>query len=259
MRNKLTKMSKLVIKRVLLVLAILILWSIGSKHANPIFVPAPSKVFEDLALTLKDGSLWLATIYSLRRIALATILSTVISLPIGLLIFNVPIANDILAPIAAAMRYLPVTAFYPLLIMWFGIDETMKVAFLFIATFVYMMPTVLLCLDEINEDLINTGITIGMTKLQLITRIQIPASLPSIMNSFIVMIGTSFSYIAVCETINAKYGLGWIIQQSSSRGRTDMVFMAIIVITILSVICDSLGKFLVKKAFKWKYYKAQEE
>ena len=79
------------------------------------------------------------------------------------------------------------------------------------------------------------------------------------MNSFIVMIGTSFSYIAVCETINAKYGLGWIIQQSSSRGRTDMVFMAIIVITILSVIFDSVGKFLVKKTFKWKYYKAQEE
>ena len=149
MKNKMTKISKLVIKRVLLVLAILVLWSIGSKHANPIFVPAPSMVFEDLAL--KDGSLWLATVYSLRRIALATILSTVISLPIGLLIFNVPIANDILAPIAAAMRYLPVTAFYPLLIMWFGIDETMKVAFLFIATFVYMMPTVLLCLDEINH------------------------------------------------------------------------------------------------------------
>ena len=68
-----------------------------------------------------------------------------------------PIASDILAPIAAAMRYLPVTAFYPLLIMWFGIDESMKVAFLFIATFVYMMPSVLLCLDEINPDLINTA------------------------------------------------------------------------------------------------------
>ena len=67
MKNKMTKISKLVIKRVLLVLAILILWSIGSKHANPIFVPAPSRVFEDLALTLKDGSLWLATVYSLRR------------------------------------------------------------------------------------------------------------------------------------------------------------------------------------------------
>ena len=254
-----TKLSKTFLKRILLVISIIGLWYIGSLYSNPIFVPSPALVFKDLKLMVSDGSLITATLFSLRRIALATILSTLISLPVGLLIYNVTLAKDILAPIAGAMRYLPVTAFYPLLIMWFGIDEQMKVAFLFIATFVYMMPSVLLCLDEINPDLINTGITIGMSKLQLITRIQIPATLPSIMNSFIVMIGTSFSYIAVCETINAKYGLGWIIQQSSSRGRTDMVFMAIIVITILSVICDSLGKFLVRKTFKWKYYHALEE
>lgn len=252
------KTIKTVIKRILLVIEIILIWYIGSLHSNPIFVPSPKAVLYDLTYMLSDGSLWLATLYSLRRIALATLLSTVISIPVGLLIYNVRLAKDILAPIAGAMRYLPVTAFYPLLIMWFGINEEMKVAFLFIATFVYMMPSVLLCLDEINPDLINTGITIGMTKFQLITQIQIPATMPSIMNSFIVMIGTSFSYIAVCETVNAKYGLGWIIQQSSSRGRTDMVFMAIIVITILSVICDSLGKLAVRKTFKWKYYKAEE-
>lgn len=258
MNIKMKRIVKLIIKRVLLVIGIIILWYIASLHANPIFIPKPSKVLYDLQFTLSDGSLITATLYSLRRIALATILSMLISIPTGLLIYNVGIAKDILAPIAGALRYLPVTAFYPLLIMWFGINEEMKVAFLFIATFVYMMPSVLLALDEINSNLINTGVVIGMNKWQLITKIQLPATLPSIMNSFVVMIGTSFSYIAVCETVNAKYGLGWIIQQSSSRGRTDMVFMAIIVITILSVICDSVGKLLIRKTFKWKYYKEEE-
>lgn len=151
------------------------------------------------------------------------------------------------------MRYIPVTAFYPLLIMWFGIDETMKVVFLFIATFVYMMPSVILCLDEVNTDLIDTGLTIGMNKLQTIYKIQIPASLPSVLNSFIMMYGIGFTYIAVAETVNAKFGLGWIIQQSSSRGRTDMVFMAIIVIMVISVLFDFLAKKAVRKAFKWRY------
>ena len=67
------------------------------------------------------------------------------------------------------------------------------------------------------------------------------------------MYGIGFTYIAVAETVNAKYGLGWIIQQSSSRGRTDMVFMAIIVIMILSVLFDSISKRLVKMIFKWRY------
>lgn len=245
-------------KRILLLVGIILVWYISSLYINQLFIPSPIKVFYNLVYTLKDGSLIKAILYSLRRIIIAILLSGIISIPIGLLIYNFEIVSDILNPIASALRYLPITAFYPLLIMWFGINEKMKIAFLFIATFVYMMPSVVLCLNEINEDIINTGITLGMNKWQLITQIQLPATLPSIMNSFVVMIGTSYSYIAVCETVNAKYGLGWIIQQSSSRGRTDMVFMAIIVITILSVICDSIGKYLIKKAFKWRYYKADD-
>ena len=57
----------------------------------------------------------------------------------------------------------------------------------------------------------------------------------------------------MAETVNAKYGLGWIIQQSSSRGRTDMVFMAIIVIMIISILFDSISKAIVKRIFKWRY------
>lgn len=191
--------------------------------------------------------------YSFLRITIATFLSGLIAFPIALLVYNSRIANDIISPVISIMRYIPVTAFYPLLIMWFGIDELMKIVFLFIATFVYMMPSVILCLDEINSDLIDTGLTIGMNKLQIITKVQIPAILPSLMNSFIMMYGIGWTYIAITETINAKYGLGFIIQQSSSRGRTDLVFMAIIMIMIISVLFDNLTKKLVKRIFKWRY------
>lgn len=247
-----------VLKRVALLLAILLLWEIASQKVNNLFVPKPQKVWSDLILSIRNGSLLKATLFSLRRIAVATLLSSVVAIPIGLLVYNITIFSDILKPIVSVIRYLPVTAFYPLLIMWFGIDESMKVAFLFIATFVYMMPSVLLCLDEINPDLISTGKTLGMNTYQLITKVQLPATLPSILNSLIVMIGTGFSYIAVCETVNARYGLGWIIQQNSSRGRTDMVFLAIIVIAVLSVVCDTLGLYLVKKIFKWRYLKSDD-
>ena len=211
------------------------------------------EVFNALVESIKNGQLLIALQYSFMRITVATCISGAIAYPVALLIYNSKIAKDILNPIISVMRYIPVTAFYPLLIMWFGIDETMKIVFLFIATFVYMMPSVILCLDEVNTDLIDTGLTIGMSKLQTIYKIQIPASLPSVLNSFIMMYGIGFTYIAVAETVNAKFGLGWIIQQSSSRGRTDMVFMAIIVIMIISVLFDFLAKKAVKKAFKWRY------
>lgn len=251
-------MYKKIVKRIVLWIAIIIIWWIASRKVNNLFIPRPEKVLSDFITSIQNGSLWVATIYSLKRIFLATLLSSFIAIPMGLLIYNITLFNDIFHPIVSVIRYLPVTAFYPLLIMWFGIDETMKIAFLFIATFVYMMPSVLLCLDEINPDLINTGKTLGMNTFQLITKVQLPATLPSILNSFIIMVGTGFSYLAVCETVNARYGLGWMIQQNSSRGRTDMVFMAIIVIAIMSVVCDTLGSYLVKKIFVWRYLKEND-
>ena len=244
---------KTFIKRLLLFGSIITIWYICSQNANPIFIPDPRNVFNNLVESIKNGQLFLALQYSFMRITVATCISGAIAYPVALLIYNSKIAKDILNPIISVMRYIPVTAFYPLLIMWFGIDEAMKVVFLFIATFVYMMPSVILCLDEVNTDLIDTGLTIGMSKIQTIYKIQIPASLPSVLNSFIMMYGIGFTYIAVAETVNAKFGLGWIIQQSSSRGRTDMVFMAIIVIMVISVLFDFLAKKAVKKAFKWRY------
>mgnify|MGYP003290982933 CR=1 FL=1 len=244
---------KIFIKRLLLFGSVIVIWFICSQNANPIFIPDPRNVFNNLVESIKNGQLFLALQYSFMRITVATCISGAIAYPVALLIYNSKIAKDILNPIISVMRYIPVTAFYPLLIMWFGIDETMKVVFLFIATFVYMMPSVILCLDEVNTDLIDTGLTIGMSKIQTIYKIQIPASLPSVLNSFIMMYGIGFTYIAVAETVNAKFGLGWIIQQSSSRGRTDMVFMAIIVIMVISVLFDFIAKKAVKKAFKWRY------
>ena len=157
-----------------LLLFSLFLWSICAKRVNPLFIPDPKTVFENFVVMLKNGQLFIAIKYSFMRITIATFLSGIISFPIALLIYNSKIANDFVSPIISIMRYIPVTAFYPLLIMWFGIDEIMKIVFLFIATFVYMMPSVILCLDEINTDLIDTGITIGMSKLQTIIMIQIP-------------------------------------------------------------------------------------
>lgn len=244
---------KKIAKRLLLLLSVILVWSLCSKNVNPLFIPNPKVVFMNLIGMMKSGQLFMAIKYSFLRITIATFLSGMIAFPIALLVYNSKITNDIISPVISIMRYIPITAFYPLLIMWFGIDELMKIVFLFIATFVYMMPSVILCLDEINSDLIDTGLTIGMNKFQIITKVQIPAILPSLMNSFIMMYGIGWTYIAVTETINAKYGLGYIIQQSSSRGRTDLVFMAIIMIMVISVLFDSLMKKLVKKVFAWRY------
>lgn len=254
MREKIIK----VFKNILILCGIFFIWKMVSVRVNPVFIPDPVDVFRDFVMVLKNGMLLKAVKYSFMRISVAALLSAILSIPIGILIHNYKIFNELLNPIISVLRYIPITAFYPLLIMWFGIDEVMKIVFLFIATFVYMMPSVMLALGDIKRDLIDTGLTLGMSKTQTILKIQIPASLPGIINSFIVMYGIGFTYIAVAETVNAKYGLGYIIQQSSSRGRTDMVFMAIIVIICISIVFDTIASSVVRKVFRWKYLRGDD-
>lgn len=245
MKNKLTTIITFIM--------IFGIWYFVSLQVNNLFVPNPMKVFEDAKLLLSTGQLQIAMLYTFRRIAIASCLAGIIALPIGLLIYNFPIFKYSLNPLISLFRYVPVTAFYPLLIMWLGIDEKMKVAFLFIAAFVYMMPSVVITLEDINQDLIDTGYTIGMNKFQVITRVQLPAMLPSIMNSFIMCFGIGFTYCAVVETINAKYGVGFMIQQASSRGKTDLVFLGILTIMVISFLFDNVAKLITRKIFKWRY------
>lgn len=245
MKNKLTTLTTFIV--------IIIGWYLLSLKVNNLFVPNPIKVLEDGIQLLSTGQLQTHLVWTFRRILIASCISGTLSLIFGFLIYNFKFMRHTIHPVINLLRYVPVTAFYPLLIMWLGIDESMKIAFYVIATFVYMLPSVVLALEEINMDLIDTGYTLGMNKLQAITMIQFPATLPSILNSFIVSFGIGFTYCAVCETINAGQGLGLLIQQSSSRGRTDLVFLGIITIMLISFIFDNVSKYIVKKVFKWRY------
>lgn len=228
-------------------------WQVGSMMTTPLFVPSPAAVWEALVGLFESGQLIPGLLYSFSRISAATLLAIVIAVPVALLISLSETLKDIISPVVSAMRYIPVTAFSPLLILWFGIDETMKVSFLFLASFVYVLPTTVLCLEDVSQDLIDTGKSIGMKSHQIITEILLPAALPSVMNSFLMMYGIGWTYVAVIEAVNAKYGLGYIINQGAARGKTAIVFAAILVIIAFSYLFDKAGNALIKKCFRWRY------
>jgi NitT/TauT family transport system permease protein len=229
------------------------IWQIGSMMANPLFVPSPAAVYEALIGLVKSNQLIPGLTYSFTRISVSALLAIEVAVPMALILCSFKTANEMISPIISAMRYIPVTAFSPLLILWFGIDEEMKISFLFLATFVYVLPTTVLCLQDVPQDLIDTGRSIGMRTHEIICEILLPSALPSIMNSVLMMYGIGWTYVAVIEAVNAKYGLGYIINTAAARGKTSVVFAAIIAIVVFSYVFDKLGNALIKKVFKWRY------
>lgn len=218
-------------------------------------LPSPTKVFKTLIQMAENGILWKSVVSSFTRITVATILSCMICIPLGLLVANYKWVHVLVTPITGVSRFIPITAFYPLLIMWVGIGEKMKVTFLFLATFVYFLPAAILTIEDVNQDLIDTALTMGMSKFQVMCKVMLPYSLPTIMKNFLTMYGIGWTYVIIVEGINTQNGLGHLMHIGSARGRTDMVFVAIITILVLSYLFDTLGNFFINRFFKWKFVK----
>lgn len=241
------------IYRVILLILLTIIWDIGAALTSPIFVPQKGAVFREFFLLIQNGTMLKAFRYSLIRITAAAALSAGIAVPLGCLMKICHPIQNLLYPAIRAMRFLPVTAFYPLLTMWFGIGEQMKIAFLFVASFVFMLPSVLIALDDVDDDVIEAASIDGAGKFHTVTRIVLPIAEPSICQSFATMYAIGWTYIAVAETVNAKYGIGYLIYTSSARGRTSLVFVGILAIVIFSILFDWVTNVCIKKIFKWKF------
>lgn len=245
---------KKILKIISVLMVLVIVWEITSRHVNNLFVATPRSVVIGIINLQLTGQLLNSALYSLGRVLLASVLASIVSILIGITVYAVTPIRDFIYPIIKSLRFIPITAFYPLLIMWCGIGEYMKITFLFIVTFITMLPSVVLSLSDVNPDMIDTGKTIGMDKFQILYRIVIPYTVPNILQTFALLLSIGWTYIPYVETINAKYGLGYIVYQSSSRGRTDLVFSAVIVIIALSVMIDIILNKLIRRMFKWKRF-----
>lgn len=253
MKTSVKRRAKNCIRGAVLLACFIAVWYVASCFTQPLFIPAPATVWEAIVGLAETGQLQKGLTYSFLRITGASALSMLVAIPLSLLIYGVKPIKETIMPVVSFLRYVPVTAFSPLLILWFGIGEQMKISFLFIATFVYLLPSILLCFNDVPQDLMDTGKTIGMTSWETIKEILLPASLPSIFSTLLMMYGIGWTYCAVVEATNAKYGLGFIINVSSARGRTAVVFGAIIVIMLFSFVFDKLGNLLIRKIFQWRY------
>lgn len=216
------------------------------------FLPAPDQVIKSLFYLIFEKDLLQAVLVSAIRIAKAFGLSLAVALPLGIAMGSFEIVNRIFDPIIAPMRYLPITAFIPLLILWFGIDEAQKVAFLFLGTVVFLLPAVVDAIRAVPEELIQTAFTLGASKSQVIRTVLIPAALPQIFDGFRVMNAIAWTYIILAEIVNAQSGIGYILQLAGQHNKPEWSFAGILVVGIIGIITDVLIRLVNRLLFPWR-------
>ena len=216
------------------------------------FLPPPDEVVRSLLYLIFEKQLLQAVGVSALRILKAFGLSVAVALPLGILMGSFESVNKFFDPIVAPLRYLPITAFIPLLILWFGIDESQKIAFLFLGTVVFLLPVVVDAVRAVPEELVQTAFTLGATKLQVIRTVLVPAALPQIFDSFRVMNAIAWTYIILAEIVNPQNGIGYILRLAEQHTKPAWSFAGILVVGVIGICTDLVIRAVNGFLFRWR-------
>jgi len=216
------------------------------------FLPSPTETIRGTLQLFIQYDLLDAIFVSTRRIVLAFLLASSIALPLGILMGAFTPVHNVFESIMAPLRYMPISAFIPLLILWFGIYEKQKIAFLFLGVFVYLLPVVVSAIRAVPEELVQTALTLGASKMQVIRTVLVPAALPEIFDSFRVMNAISWTYVILAEAVNPEHGLGYMVELARTHQKASWSFAGLIVIGGIGLLTDFIIRSVSMALFRWR-------
>lgn len=218
---------------------------------NPIFLPSPESVVGDL------GNLFRASfvddiLASIWRVGAAFCLASALAIPLGILMGSFAPFEAFLNPICAFFRYIPASAFIPLIILWLGIDHAQKVAVIFLGIFFYLLVLIAATVSEVPREFIETAYTLGASRRQVLLRVVSPAALPGILENLRAMVGAAWTYLVVAELIAAQKGIGYRILQAERFLQTGRVIGGILTIGVIGILTDLGFRALIRYRSPWR-------
>jgi NitT/TauT family transport system permease protein len=217
-----------------------------------VILPAPTDVLRAFPTLHFEEALVRSAGFSLYRVGMGFLISAAVAIPLGLLMGTFPRVKHFLAPLIDPLRFLPISALVPLFLVWFGIEETMKIMLLFVGTFVYLLPLVVEAVENVDDVYLQTAVTLGASRGQLVRHVLIPGSLPAIGEALRVMNGIGWTYVILAEIVNARYGLGHLITVAGRRAHVDQIFAGVLVILFIGVVTDWIIRMINQQLFAWK-------
>lgn len=227
-----------------------LLWLTASLIMNTNVIPSPLLVYKDFGNTMSDGIL-LHIFYSLKRVGLGLLLSTVVGLFIGILMAISKKWNKILNPIVYFSYPIPKTALLPIAMILLGMRDGSKVFIMFLIMVFQSIVAVRDAVLKIDDTMYQILICSGANRLQILKHVIIPAMLPDLFTSMRISLGTAVSVLFFVEGYGTKYGLGYYIVNAWSRINYIDMYAGIIVISVIGFLLFALIDTISSYICKW--------
>ena len=179
------------------------------------------------------------------------VIAAAFALPLGVLMGAYKPVEAFFEPFVSFARYLPASAFIPLLILWVGIGEAQKLAVIFIGSFFQLVLMIAVTVGNTRRDLVEAAYTLGVSDANLIRRVLVPGAAPEIAEILRMVLGWAWTYVIVAELIGASSGIGHMITDSQALLATDQIIFGIIVIGLIGLASDLLFKAANRRVFPW--------
>lgn len=185
------------------------------------------------------------------RVVGGFLIAASIALPLGVMMGAYKPIEAFFEPFVSFARYLPASAFIPLLILWAGIGEAQKLSVIFIGSFFQLVLMIAVTVGNTRRDLVEAAYTLGCTHAGIVKRVLIRGAAPEICEILRMVLGWAWTYVIVAELIGASSGIGHMITDSQALLATDQIIFGIIVIGLIGLVSDLGFKWLNRTLFPW--------
>lgn len=219
---------------------------------NPKFLPMPTGIIQSAYHYAKNGTLFEHIFVSLKRVLAGYSIGVIIAVILGSLIANFRTMDNLFSPILNLFGPIPVMAFLPMFILWFGIGENSKSILIAYATVITMVSYVTEGIKGTDPLLIRSSASLGANPFQVFILVKLQSALPNIVLGMKASLGAAFGAMVVAEMMGASTGLGYIIVFSKNWFKMDDMILAAVLIGLLYSILFAVLTMIEHRLFRWR-------
>jgi len=234
------------------VVVVLSLWEIFGRQVDPLFLSYPSAIARAFFQLLGAGEFERQALGSLQVFAIGLIAALVLGIALGLLMGRYRLAEYLLDPYVYALDATPRVALIPLLLLWFGLGTSSKIAIVFLSGLFPVLMNTFAGVRTVSAQLVDIGRAYGAREGKIFTKIILPAALPFVMAGIRLAVGRALIGIITAEMFTAVTGLGALLIRYSSALATDKFFVPVILLALLGVFLGGAVEKLQKWLAPWK-------
>lgn len=245
---------KVVITQLFLFIGLIILWEIAAraKWVDSFITSQPTKIIETIISLYQEGELYHHIFITVVETIIGFISGTVLGTGVAVILWWSDFISEVLDPYLVVLNALPKIALGPILIVWIGNGPPAIIAMALLISLVVTILGVYSGFSQVDGDKVKLLKTFGATKLQILQKVILPASVPTIIAALKINVGLSWVGVIVGEFLVSKAGLGYLIVYGGQVFKLDLVMASVIILAVAAALMYQAVVYLESLFMKWR-------